>query len=165
MLRRIDHIYLAVTDFTRSEAFYDRVMEALGQHKGNRAIAGKPHAHYLGPQFQLSRRPARSPQTHDPYAAGLHHLCFQVDDAAAVDECFARLQAIGIEAAKTSLYPEYHPDYCATFFSDPDGIRLEIVGQTPAGQQIEDRWQEFDTFVNPLASLQARSDDQAGSSR
>ena len=25
------------------------------------------------------------------------------------------------------LYPEYAPDYYATFFSDPDGIRLEIT--------------------------------------
>ena len=32
----LDHIYLAVSDFARSEAFYDRVMRALGFRKGDR---------------------------------------------------------------------------------------------------------------------------------
>lgn len=40
MLRRIDHIYLSVSDFARSEAFYDAVMRALGQHKGDKIIGG-----------------------------------------------------------------------------------------------------------------------------
>ena len=42
----IDHVYLAVTDFDRSMAFYDPVMKALGFFKGDRAIAGERHAHY-----------------------------------------------------------------------------------------------------------------------
>ena len=76
MLKRVDHIYVAVSDFARSERFYDAVMRALGQHKGDKIIAGEPHAHYLGPEFQLTIRPARTSQKHDPYAPGMHHLCF-----------------------------------------------------------------------------------------
>jgi catechol 2,3-dioxygenase-like lactoylglutathione lyase family enzyme len=80
MLKRTDHIYLSVSDFARSETFYDAVMRALGQHKGDKIIAGEPHAHYLGPQLQSTLRPAKIRQSHDPYAPGLRHLCFQVED-------------------------------------------------------------------------------------
>ena len=36
----LDHIYVTVSDFTRSEAFYDRVMHVLGFRKGDEAIEG-----------------------------------------------------------------------------------------------------------------------------
>ncbi len=39
LLSGIDHIYLSVTDMEVSEAFYDRVMQALGLRKGDKAIA------------------------------------------------------------------------------------------------------------------------------
>ena len=45
----IDHIYLAVRDFARSEQFYDQVMQALGFKKSDEWIADEPHAHYLRP--------------------------------------------------------------------------------------------------------------------
>jgi len=153
MLKRIDHIYLAVSDFARSEAFYDAVMRALGQHKGDKIIAGEPHAHYLGPQFQLTLRPAKTRQPHDPYAPGLHHLCFQVETAADVDVCFAKLRALGIEVSEPRRYPEYHPEYYAIFFADPDGIRLEIVARTSTRQALEVRWEELEEFLNPLQAL------------
>ena len=37
----LDHIYVSVSDFARSEAFYDRVMGALGFRKGDKPIAGE----------------------------------------------------------------------------------------------------------------------------
>jgi catechol 2,3-dioxygenase-like lactoylglutathione lyase family enzyme len=157
LLKGIDHIYLSVTDFDRSEAFYDRMMETLGLHKGDKAIAGERHAHYLAPTFQLSLRPARSERAHDAYAAGLHHLCFQAESRAAVDEAYQRLSALGIAATAPATYPEYNPEYYATFFEDPDGFRLEIVARTSYRQALVDRWDEFDRFLNPLAALPPRS--------
>jgi len=43
----LDHIYVSVSDFARSEAFYDRVMGALGFRKGDKPIGGDRHAHYF----------------------------------------------------------------------------------------------------------------------
>lgn len=150
VLERIDHVYVSVSDFARSEAFYDAVMEGLGQHKGDKSIAGEPHAHYIGPQFQLTIRPAKTPTPHDPYAPGLHHLCFQVATPRDVDACFERLSALGVEASPPRRYPEYHPEYYATFFRDPDGIRLEIVARTAYRRELETRWSELGHFLNPL---------------
>ncbi len=125
----IDHIYVAVRDFARSEAFYDRVMlGVLGFRKGTLAVGGEPHRHYYNRHYGFSIRPAR-PGTpdHDPYAPGLHHFCFRVADEAAVDRAAAALRATGVDASAPRLYSEYFPDYYATFFTDPDGIRLEIT--------------------------------------
>ncbi len=124
----IDHIYVAVRDLQRSQRFYDRVMEILGYRKAASEIAGDPHVHYFNRQFGFSLRPAR-PGTadHDPYAPGLHHLCFRVVDERAVDRAATALRAAGVDTTAPRYYPEYAPDYYATFFVDPDGLRLEVT--------------------------------------
>jgi glyoxylase I family protein len=159
-LTGIDHIYLSVRDMEVSEIFYDRVMEALGLHKGDKPIAGERHAHYIAPAFQFTIRPARSDEPHDPYRAGLHHLCFQAPSRQDVDECYRILQNAGVDATPPKLYPEYNPEYYATFFEDPDGIRLEIVGRTSYRTRIANRWQDFETFLNPLQALDERASER-----
>jgi catechol 2,3-dioxygenase-like lactoylglutathione lyase family enzyme len=47
-------------------------------------------------------------------------------DEAAVDRAVRDLRAAGIEVSEPRAYPEYSPGYYAAFFSDPDGVRLEI---------------------------------------
>ena len=153
----IDHVYIAVSDFEASERFYDQVMKALGFRKGVRPIAGEPHAHYFNRAIQYTIRPARgAPRPTDPYSPGLHHLCLQVAGRAEVDELWRRLIAAGVAATEPAEYPEYHDDYYATFFEDPDGVRLEIVARSRYREQIRERWNDLRTFVNPIADLQAR---------
>lgn len=152
----LDHVYLTVSDFPRSEAFYDGVMEQLGFRKGTKAIGGDPHAHYFNPVLQVSIRPARSESEHDPYAPGLHHLCLQLSNTAEVDTAAERLRDLGIPATEPRLYPEYDPDYYATFFEDPDGLRLELVARRPARDEIAERWNDLHVFVNPIGELRRR---------
>ncbi len=123
----IDHVYLTVTDLARSKRFYDGVMKVLGYAQVESAIGGDPHVHYYNRQFGFSLRPERTNTAHDPYAPGLHHFCFRVVDERAVDRACAELRALGVTATAPRLYPEYSADYYATFFEDPDGIRLEIT--------------------------------------
>lgn len=125
----IDHVYLAVRSLERSQAFYDLVMlQVLGYRKASSAIGGDPHVHYFNRQFGFSLRPARADTPdHDPYAPGIHHFCFRVVDEQSVDRAAAELSALGIDLIAPRYYPEYAPDYYATFFTDPDGIRLEIT--------------------------------------
>lgn len=153
----LDHIYLSVSDMEASERFYDQVMRVLGFKKGDKPIDGEPHAHYFNPRLQLTIRPAKSRSEHDPYAPGLHHICLQVSTRTDVDEAAASLATIGIQTSPPRLYPEYNPDYYATFFADPDGIRLELVGRTPYRDELVDLWDEFETFLNPLAELRTRT--------
>lgn len=154
----LDHLYVAVSDLSRSVAFYDPVMAALGFKKGDREIAGEPHAHYFNRVLQYTLRPARRQIAHDPYTPGLHHLCFQVRDRAAVDSTAQRLRALDIAVTEASEYPEYSPDYYAIFFRDPDGLRLEIVARTAARDTIAERWSDLEGFLNPVARLREREE-------
>jgi catechol 2,3-dioxygenase-like lactoylglutathione lyase family enzyme len=139
----LDHVYLAVTDLPRAGAFYDAVLGALEFERGDAPIGGDPHLHYWNRALQLSIRPARRAGVrHDPYAPGLHHLCLQLRDSKAVDAACAKLRALGVAASQPRFYPEYNPDYYATFFEDPDGIRLELVARKARRDEIVAGWKD-----------------------
>jgi catechol 2,3-dioxygenase-like lactoylglutathione lyase family enzyme len=146
----IDHLYVAVSDLARSVTFYDPVMRVLGFRKGTKPIAGEPHAHYFNRETQYTLRPARGRAVHDPYAPGLHHLCFRVGSPADVDTAARELRALGVDVTVPALYPEYAPDYYATFFADPDGLRLEIVALRRQRTLIREHWHELTEFEDPL---------------
>lgn len=123
----VDHVFITVRDLTTSEEYYDKVMKVLGFRKNRAYIADEPHVHYYNRHFAYWLRPAHDPaREHSPYAAGLHHFCFRVSDQSEVDRAVSELEAVGISASAPRLYPEYGKDYYATFFVDPDGMRLEI---------------------------------------
>ena len=136
----IDHIYIAVTDLDRSEPFYDVVMPILGFRKNRFALDGTPHIQYFNRHFGFVLRPARNHFPHDPYTPGLHHFCLRVDTPEDVAQAASLLQAAGIEASQPQIYPEYAPDYHATFFRDPDGIRLEVTNYREERRKRHDEW-------------------------
>lgn len=136
----IDHIYIAVTDLGRSEEFYDKVMGVLGFRKNAFTLNGDPHVQYLNRHFGYVLRPARNCFLHDSYSPGLHHFCLRVDTAEEVAQAAAELRAAGIETSEPQVYPEYAPDYHATFFRDPDGIRLEITNYREERRERHDEW-------------------------
>src|ERR671927_405335 len=71
--------------------------------------------------------PFYSDLPHDRYAVGLHHLAFEADSRAQVDELaeWVRSQSVEIESEPQEY--AYMPGYYAVFFYDPDGIKLEVV--------------------------------------
>ena len=149
----IDHIYVAVSDLRRSELFYDKAMRFLDFRKGAGELDGEPFIHYYNPHFQFTLRRAKSAMVHDPLAPGLNHLCFQVLTAADVDAAARGLKSLGISITEPCFYPEYTPDYYAIHFTDPDGIRLEIVNRTRLRDTIRERWNELDVFEDPLQKI------------
>lgn len=137
----LDHLYVTVADLARSAAFYDGVLALLGFRKGTAPVGGVPHAHYYNRVLQYTIRPGRAhAPPHDSEAPGFHHCCFRVADPAAVDAAYRGLVALGVDATPPRPYPEYAPDYYATFFADPDGLRLEIVNHCRVRTEIVERW-------------------------
>ena len=124
----IDHIYITVSDRSRSEAFYDLVLrDTLAFRKNEFLLDGESHVQYFNRHFGFVLRPARDRHSHNPYSAGLHHFCLRVESIADVVAVADKLRSVGVEASVAKNYPEYAPDYWATYFSDPDGIRLEVT--------------------------------------
>lgn len=137
----IDHIYVAVSDLARSEAFYDRVLlDALGFRKNKFTLGNDPHIQYFNRHFGFVLRPARTTDAHNPYAPGLHHVCLRVDSIADVQTVSTQLRAGGIEASAAAPHIEYATDYWATFFSDPDGLRLEVTNYRQERRDRHDHW-------------------------
>lgn len=138
----IDHIYITASDMARSEAFYDRAMSVMGFRKSTFAIDGEAHIQYFNRHFGYVLRPARSTNTHDAYSPGLHHLCFRVNSIADVVLVANGLRAAGINSTEPTLHPDHAPDYWATFFSDPDGIRLEVTNYRQERRERHDQWDQ-----------------------
>jgi catechol 2,3-dioxygenase-like lactoylglutathione lyase family enzyme len=138
----IDHVYLTVSSLVRSEPFYDRVLkETLGFRKSAFTLDGDPHVQYYNRHFGVVLRPARPGRpAHDRYAPGLHHLCLRVANESDVDRAARALGEAGVTATAPKLYPEYAPDYRATFVDDPDGLRLEITNFRAERRERMERW-------------------------
>jgi len=142
----IDHIYITASDLARSRAFYDVVFQqVLGFRRNEFALGGEPHVQYYNRHFGYVLRPARVQQAHEPYAPGLHHLCLRVASVEDVCAVAAALNAAGIAATAAALHGDYAPDYWATFFSDPDGVRLEVTNFRQERRERMERWDDLPT--------------------
>ena len=128
----VGHVGLNVTDLARSRAFY---AELLG-------LAVLAESEKEGRRFALLGRGAdvlvtlwqQADAAFGARGAGLHHLSFGVASLDAVREIARRARALGA----TFLYEDVVPhaeglDSGGVFFSDPDGIRLEVFTGSGAG--------------------------------
>ena len=133
MLVGLGHLDLACRDVERSIAFYRTVLGPLGLEEpvdlgGERGET----IHYLRfPQpgsGSFGLRQALDEQEFSLYAAGLHHFSFVVESPQDVDGAHGRAVTAGADILHAPrFWPEYHPEYYATFFLDPDGFRIEIA--------------------------------------
>lgn len=137
----IDHVYLSVSDLEDSTRFWSTLLGLLGFRSGTFEIGGEPHASWHNRHFGIVLRPAHAKSAHDAYAPGLHHLCLRVDSADDVKAVATALAAAGVDCSEPSLYPQYAPDYFATFVTDPDGIRVEVTNYRQERRERHDRWE------------------------
>ena len=136
MLVGLGHVDLVCRDLDRSLAFYAAVLGPLGlQVETPFVVAGErgEEIHYLrfpGPASgSIGLRAALEPQQFELYAPGLHHVAFTVDTREDVEAAHDLAVAAGAEILHPPRpWPEYGPDYYATFFLDPDGFRIEVAG-------------------------------------
>ncbi|GGP54818.1 VOC family protein [Saccharothrix coeruleofusca] len=126
------HIGLNVTDVDRSRDFYQRVFgfEVLsdGAGPGRRFV-------FLGRDGQLLLTLWQQSDGAFPTALpGLHHLSFQVESVDEVRAAEAVLRELSTTFAYDGVVPHGEgADSGGIFFTDPDGIRLEIYAPSGAG--------------------------------
>jgi len=140
----IDHIYITASNLERSEKFYDVVMKVLGFRKNQFQLNGEKHIQYYNRHFGYVLRPARSVDLHNPYAPGLHHFCLRVESQEGVNEAARKLKEQNISVSEPRLFTEYAPDYFAVYFSDPDGIQLEITNYRQERRHRHDNWENIE---------------------
>jgi catechol 2,3-dioxygenase-like lactoylglutathione lyase family enzyme len=127
------HVDVVVRSLARSLPLYRELLEPLGYTEAYEVVGerGEP-VWYLdgeGVGASLGIREARSggQGPYDRYAVGLHHLAFEAASREAVDERYRWAVGRGLEIENEPREWPYVPGYYATFFHDPDGIKLEVV--------------------------------------
>jgi glyoxylase I family protein len=132
---KLSHVDLVVSSIERSLPFYRGLLEPLGW-TGLRQIPGErgETIHYLSVSgagvAALGLREKQSDAhglPYDRYAIGVHHVCFDVPSREAVDE---RARWLTEQDATIETGPreyDYTPGYYAVFFTDPDGLKLELA--------------------------------------
>jgi catechol 2,3-dioxygenase-like lactoylglutathione lyase family enzyme len=138
MLVGLGHVDLVCRDLERSLAFYRAVLVPLGLEEpvlfpGERG----EQIHYLrfpaAGSGSLGLRQALDEQEFELYAPGLHHVAFAVETRADVDAAHAAAVAAGAEVLHAPrVFRQYHPDFYAAFFLDPDGFRIEVASARDA---------------------------------
>lgn len=144
----IDHIYISVSDFDKSKTFYDRLMGELGFLSNDFELNDDPHVHYYNRYFGFVIRPAKNQVDYSPQNPGMHHFCFRVESCQEIDQLVERLSAKSIDAAQPKFFPEYAPDYYATYISDPDGIKLEITNFRDERKNRYENWSHRESTWN-----------------
>ena len=126
----VHHVDLVVSSIGRSLLFYSELLGPLGFHRVSEVEGerGETIWYLSGPGSQVGLREAQSePTSHDRYRVGLHHLAFEAQSRADVDERAAWLRTQDVELESEPQEYTYSPGYYAVFFYDPDGLKLEIV--------------------------------------
>ena len=125
----IDHVGIFVSDWAKSQAFYDAALGAIGasllalvpeQFTGGIKVGGYGRQK---PDFWLT-------ENHTPGSG--RHYAFVANNRAEVDAFYAAALATGgRDNGAPGLRPQYHPDYYGAFVFDPDGNNIEAVCHAP----------------------------------
>jgi catechol 2,3-dioxygenase-like lactoylglutathione lyase family enzyme len=122
----IDHTGVAVSDFTKSKAFYSAALGPIGYAMlmeipasvtGSSDVAGFGEAGK--PDFWINAGTPNNPPV---------HIAFRATSRAMVDAFYkAAIEAGGVDNGPPGIRPHYHPDYYGAFVRDPDGHNIEAV--------------------------------------
>jgi len=124
------HVGLSVTDLDRSLEFYRQVLHL--EVIQSSVDAGRRYAFLGAGERLLLTLWQQSEAGFEPSHAGVHHVAFQVPALEAVQAVESRLRARGVVPRYDGIVPHREgADSAALFFTDPDGIRLEVY--SPSG--------------------------------
>ena len=127
----IDHLMINANNFDQSVKFYSWLMPMIGygqkhQYPGDDPVVGWSGA---GGGLWLSNSASNlRTDNFDKRRVGLREIAFRADNRAQVDAVAKEIEANGgkiLDAPQE--YPQYAPGYYSVFFTDPDGLKLEVV--------------------------------------
>ena len=123
-LQHIHHIAVICSDYQRSKYFYtqllglDIIREVYRGQRRSYKLDLALNGHYVLELFSFPDPPDRPSR---PEACGLRHLAFAVSD---LDKAVADLNSKGVETEQIRV--DEYTGRRFTFFSDPDGLPLEL---------------------------------------
>jgi glyoxylase I family protein len=128
MLEAIHHVALICSDYERSKRFYSHILGLPIIREVWRAErqSWKCDLRLGSAQVELFSFPDPPPRPSGPEACGLRHLAFRVKT---LESIIAHLKSFGISVEPIRI--DEHTRRRFTFFSDPDGLPLELYEEEP----------------------------------
>lgn len=123
-LKAVHHIAIICADYETSKTFYTNVLgftvvkETYRAERDSYKLDLALNGHYIIELFSFPKPAARPSQ---PEACGLRHLAFSVED---IEASIAALESKGINCEPIRIDILTNKKF--TFFSDPDGLPLEL---------------------------------------
>src|SRR5262245_36344976 len=124
MIKAIHHIAIIAGDYERSKKFYTEVLglsivqEVFREERNSWKLDLALDGNYIIELFSFPAAPQRPSR---PEAMGLRHLAFTVTD---IDSSIIDLKNKGVVPEPVRIDPYTGKRF--TFFSDPDGLPLEL---------------------------------------
>jgi glyoxylase I family protein len=125
MFAGIHHAAIICSDYQKSRQFYTEILglKIIAENYRSQRDSWKLDLALAdGSQIELFSFPNPPARTSRPEAAGLRHLAFRVCD---LDAVYRTLQVRGVSSLEGIRVDEYTGKRY-TFFSDPDGLPLEL---------------------------------------
>jgi catechol 2,3-dioxygenase-like lactoylglutathione lyase family enzyme len=115
----LDHIGLAVSDYSRSKAFFSQALEPLGITLVTEVAGWAGFGRDGKPEFWFG--------THSKVQNPMH-IAFSAESRAQVDAFYeAALRAGAKDNGAPGIREIYHPNYYGAFVIGPDGHNIEAV--------------------------------------
>ena len=114
---KLDHIVILVRSLDASLPWYAALLGLLGFDKT------RDHVWYDGELAVDLKQAEPGTSDYQRYAPGLNHLGFTAPDEAALDRVRDGMTAAGVEVPPK----QYLSGQIATFFKDPEGMRVEVT--------------------------------------
>src|SRR5438876_8073358 len=128
MAGRIDHTIINVNDYERACRFYDWLMPRVGYSAGVHDFGSTRGWSAESGSFWIKQADARfAADAFHKDRVGLCEIAFAAPSRAHVDTLARELDASGRTILDPPREYAYTPGYYAVFFSDPDGMKLELV--------------------------------------
>ena len=128
MSARIDHVIITVNNYERACPFYDWLMSRVGYSAGVHDYGAMRGWSADSGSFWIKKADAHfASDTFNKDRVGLCEIAFKGESRAQIDDLAKDLEAHGARILDPPREYDYVPGYYAVFFTDPDGIKLEIV--------------------------------------
>ena len=129
---RINHLMLNVNRWDEAKRFYGWLLPKIGYPNETAYAADSPKRgagwyHDNGSVWVQESEPSLRADRFHRHRVGLCEVAFMAENRKQIDDLAAEIEKHGGKVTDAPREYDYVPGYYAVFFTDPDGLKLEVV--------------------------------------
>jgi glyoxylase I family protein len=126
----IDHLMINANDYEKAVGFYGWLMPRIGYPHSRSFSEPVPMTGYYGDNggvWVVASDQTHRDDTFDKGRVGLREIAFRAESRQQIDDLALEISSHGGRILDIPREYEYRPGYYSVFFTDPDGLKLEVV--------------------------------------